>query len=147
MRASGTRRWESLYAGNNCTFQTLDQTAYLRSALVLELVSIYNSPRWASLANRLGVALKALLLTGLFTCCLLLPFAGCSPAVRTPQLLHPGPAPFQRHNATQFDPYPQIDVGPEIVGGRPIDFQKPANEVERARQYRDQQSWRTGPLY
>ena len=86
-------------------------------------------------------------LTGLITCCLLLPLSACSSAVRKPQLLHPGPAPFQRQNATQFDPYPPNDLGPEIVGGRPIDFQKPPNEVERSRQFRDQQPWRTGPLY
>lgn len=59
----------------------------------------------------------------------------CSPYVRKPQLLHPGPAGYQRYNATQFDPYPQQDVGPEIVGGRPPDFAVPPNEVERAYQH------------
>ncbi len=83
----------------------------------------------------------------MFTTYLFVNLVGCSAAVRKPQLLHPGPAPYQRYNATQFDPYPLNDLGPEIVGGRPIDFQKPANELERGRQYRDQQPWRTGPLY
>ncbi len=83
----------------------------------------------------------------LFLGALLVPLSACSSAVRRPQLLHPGPAPFQRHNATQVDPYPQNDMGPPIVGGRPIDFMKPPNEVERARQFRSLGSWRTGPLY
>ncbi|MEM9354073.1 MAG: hypothetical protein AAGA92_13755 [Planctomycetota bacterium] len=61
---------------------------------------------------------------------------GCSSTVRQPRLRSPGTAPVQRYNATQFDPYPQNDVGPEIVGGRPIDFQLPPDEVVRARQER-----------
>ena len=61
--------------------------------------------------------------------------AACSSAVRKPQLLHPGPAPFQRYNATQFDPYPQMDTGPEMVGARPPDYTLPPDEVKRSRQY------------
>lgn len=71
----------------------------------------------------------------------------CSPTIRQPRLFGPGPAPFQQYNATQFDPYPPNDLGPEIVGGRPKDFQKPYNEVERARQHTDQSRWNLGPLY
>ena len=71
----------------------------------------------------------------------------CSPTLRRPQLVGPGPAPLQRYNATQFDPYPPNDVAPPIVGGRPIDFMMPPNEVERGRQYLNQQPWRFGPLY
>lgn len=62
--------------------------------------------------------------------------AGCSSAVRKPQLLHPGPAPFQRGNAEVIDPYPLPDMGPEIVGGRPREFDQPRNEVVRAQQYK-----------
>ncbi len=62
--------------------------------------------------------------------------AACSPTIRRPQLLHPGPANIQRYNASQFDPYPQTDMGPEIVGGRPPDFLVPVPEVDRANQYR-----------
>jgi hypothetical protein len=65
------------------------------------------------------------------------PLVACSSAVRKPRLLHPGPASFQRYNATQFDPYPQNDMAPEIVGGRPLDYQVPPNEVTRARQFTD----------
>lgn len=67
----------------------------------------------------------------------LVPLGACSPTIRKPQLLHPGPAPVQRNNATQFDPYPLPDMGPEIVGGRPIDYLVPVPEVKRANQFRE----------
>jgi hypothetical protein len=69
----------------------------------------------------------------------LAPLGACSPTIRKPQLAHPGTAPVQRYNATQFDPYPPPDLGPEIVGGRPIDYLVPVPEVKRANQYRDSQ--------
>ncbi len=78
---------------------------------------------------------------------LLLPLTACSSRVHKPTLLHPGPANFQRNNATQFDPFPQNDMGPEIVGGRPREFQKPPNEVTRARQQQPIAPWRPAPLY
>ena len=67
-------------------------------------------------------------------CALLLPLSACSTAVHKPRLLHPGPAGYQRAIAEQYDPYPLNDLGPEIVGGRPREFQKPQDEVSRARQ-------------
>lgn len=73
----------------------------------------------------------------------MLPLAACSSAIRKPQLLHPGPAGFQRNNAEQFDPFPSNDMGPEIVGGRPRGFLKPPNEVTRARQNNPIAPWRT----
>lgn len=66
----------------------------------------------------------------------IVPLAACSPTIRKPQWLHPGPAPLQRANAVQFDPYPPNDLGPKIVGGRPLDYAVPLNEVTRARQFR-----------
>lgn len=80
-------------------------------------------------------------------CAVLYSTLGCSPTIRRPQLYHPGPAGFQRQNATQFDPYPPNDVAPEIVGGRPRGYQKPPNEVERARQHSLLQLWRNSPRY
>jgi len=75
-----------------------------------------------------------------------LPLAACSPTLRRPQLLHPGPARFQQDNALQFDPYPPNDMGPEIDGGRPRGFDKPPNEITRARQQTPLAPWRTvGP--
>jgi len=78
---------------------------------------------------------------------MLLPLTACSSTVHKPTLLHPGPAYFQRNNAMQFDPYPLNDMGPEIVGGRPLDFQKPPDEVSRARQQQTVAPWRAAPLY
>ncbi len=80
----------------------------------------------------------------LIGCVTLTTLGGCSPTVRLPHLLHPGTAGYQRHNAEQFDPYPQNDVGPEIVGGRPIDYQIPRSEVERTRQPLPLGQWRMG---
>jgi hypothetical protein len=83
-----------------------------------------------------------LLLRSLALAVALAPLGGCSPTIKKPRLLHPGPAPVQRYNATQFDPYPLPDMGPEIVGGRPIDYMVPVPEVERANQFREQQAAR-----
>ena len=63
--------------------------------------------------------------------------AGCtaeaSRYIRFPQIANPGPAPVQRMQAVQHDPYPLNDVGPEIVGGRPLGYQQGLTEVERAK--------------
>ena len=67
-------------------------------------------------------------------CVLLLSLSACSSAVRKPRLFSPGPVGYQRHIAEQYDPYPLNDLGPEVVGGRPREFQKPQDEVSRARQ-------------
>ncbi|MEM8944742.1 MAG: hypothetical protein AAGD11_06115 [Planctomycetota bacterium] len=72
---------------------------------------------------------------------------GCSSSVFIPRILSPGPAPFQRNNAQQFDPYPQNDLGPEIVGGRPLGYMIPPDEVTRARQQTPIAPWRAAPLY
>jgi hypothetical protein len=48
-----------------------------------------------------------------------------------------GPLRLQQAVATQFDPYGDIDAGPEIVGGRPREFQRPSAEPERAWGYGD----------
>jgi hypothetical protein len=62
---------------------------------------------------------------------------GCTPEVhrymRFPDFVHPGWAHEQRGEAIEHDPYPLDDVGPEVVGGRPREYQRPLNEVERAR--------------
>ncbi len=78
---------------------------------------------------------------------LLAQLAACSSSIRKPRLESPGTAPLQRHNAEQFDPYPMRDAGPEIVGGRPLDYQIPVPEVERARQPMPIGPWRMGSRY
>jgi hypothetical protein len=65
------------------------------------------------------------------------PLAACSPTIRWPRLVGPGPAPYQRAAAEQIDPYPINDMGPPIVGGRPREFDKPRDEVRRSRQFLD----------
>ncbi len=61
--------------------------------------------------------------------------AGCTPEihryVRFPDLFHPGTAASQRAEAIEHDPFPQNDIGPEIVGGRPLGDQAGVLEVDR----------------
>jgi hypothetical protein len=76
-----------------------------------------------------------------------LSLAACSPTVHKPHLLSPGPAPYQRKLAENFDPYPLPDLGPDIVGGRPRDFAKPRNEVERSRQFLDSVGASAAPTF
>lgn len=63
---------------------------------------------------------------------LVLGLIGCR-SVSPPDLFHPGPAEYQRSRAQRFDPYPENEPGPEIVGTRPKEYQKPPAEVLRAR--------------
>lgn len=56
-----------------------------------------------------------------------------------PNLLHPGDLQSQRFNAIAHDPYTDSDAGPEVVGGRPREFQKPLPEPVRNRWLMD--SW------
>ena len=53
-----------------------------------------------------------------------------------PMLRPPGTIEKQRFNATVFDPYTDNEIGPEVVGGRPKDFQKPLTEADRSRLFR-----------
>jgi hypothetical protein len=43
----------------------------------------------------------------------------------------------QRFNATVFDPYSDVESGPEVVGGRPRDFQQPLSESDRSRLFQN----------
>jgi hypothetical protein len=62
--------------------------------------------------------------------------AGCSsPYIRTPNFAHPGTAAEQRADAERFDPYPDPDAGPPVLGGRPPGFTRPLTETEWARRY------------
>lgn len=79
--------------------------------------------------NRLvGTLLLAALLTG----------CGWLPRVNW---CHPGPAPYQQARARQFDPYPENDLGPPVVGGRPLSFGKPRAEPTRARRQSNWFGW------
>lgn len=61
---------------------------------------------------------------------MLLLAAGCA---NRPDLGPPGPVYQQQMRASIHDPYSDVEAGPEIVGGRPRDFQKPFSEAERSR--------------
>jgi hypothetical protein len=58
---------------------------------------------------------------------------GCA-GVKGPSWLYPGTAAQQQRRAEQYDPYPNNQVAPEIVGGRPREFSNPLPEVRRAQQ-------------
>lgn len=63
--------------------------------------------------------------------------AGCASGI--PNLRHPGDLVSQRYNAIAHDPYTDTDAAPEVVGGRPRDYQKPLPEPVRNRWLMD--SW------
>ncbi len=57
---------------------------------------------------------------------------GCK-GLKGPNWLHPGPASNQQKQAERFDPYPDPQIAPEVVGGRPREYTNPVPEPERAR--------------
>ncbi len=65
---------------------------------------------------------------------LVLAFAigGCK-GLKGPSWLHPGTAPYQQKQAERFDPYPDNQIAPEVVGGRPLEYTNPVPEPQRAR--------------
>ncbi len=63
---------------------------------------------------------------------LLTEMAGCRSLAR-PNWGNPGPAALQQARAQQFDPYPENESGPEIVGARPMGYEKPTAEILRTR--------------
>jgi hypothetical protein len=75
---------------------------------------------------------------GLVLAVLLLPLAagGCA-AGRGFNIFQPGTIQQQRLRATVHDPYPDRDLGPEVVGGRPREYQQPLPEPVRNRIFAD----------
>lgn len=57
---------------------------------------------------------------------------GCR-GVDLPNWCCPGPFKHQQNVAERFDPHPENDVGPEVIGARPREYQKPVAEPLRAR--------------
>ncbi len=51
--------------------------------------------------------------------------------VTKPSLTSPGTIEQQRFRSVMFDPYSDVDIGPEVVGGRPREFQRPLSQVDR----------------
>ncbi|TWT76086.1 hypothetical protein Pla123a_28730 [Posidoniimonas polymericola] len=82
--------------------------------------------RQLSLSGSLAVAIA---------CC-----TGCGAGTRMPSLFHPGTAGQQQYDAIYHDPYPLNDVAPEIVGGRPREYQREVPQVTRGRLFRAPQA-------
>jgi len=67
----------------------------------------------------------------------LLSFVGCKspstgqwfPSLARPNWAQPGPAEIQQAQATDYDPYPQVEAGPRLDGARPQSFEHPPAEV------------------
>ena len=57
---------------------------------------------------------------------------GCQ-SVQPPHLTGNGTAAYQQAQAQRFDPYPENEAGPPVVGSRPMGFEDPPAEVQRAR--------------
>jgi hypothetical protein len=56
--------------------------------------------------------------------------AGCK-TTAFPTLFHPGPTQYQRYNAIVHDPYPDTYAGPEALGTRPRDYDRPPSDSQR----------------
>ena len=61
---------------------------------------------------------------------------GAAPA-NLPSWNNPGTMAQQQQRATVFDPYADNNAGPEIVGGRPREYQKPLADPIRPQGFRD----------
>ncbi|MGY8768788.1 MAG: membrane or secreted protein [Pirellulales bacterium] len=57
--------------------------------------------------------------------------SGCRNLAR-PQWFNPGTMEQQQLRAMRYDPYPDVDAGPEMVGVRPRGFDRPAPEATKS---------------
>ncbi len=57
----------------------------------------------------------------------------CGGCLATPNVFHPGTEAHQQDRARIFEPYPENEPGPPIVGGRPREYQNPVAEVDRVK--------------
>jgi hypothetical protein len=76
--------------------------------------------------SRILILIALLLL--LPTCC------GCATKVAgftLPNVSHPGTEATQQARAQVYEPYPENEPGPPVVGGRPREYQDPRAEVLR----------------
>ncbi len=55
--------------------------------------------------------------------------SGCR--VSPPQVRRPGTVGQQQYRASLFDPYTDVNIAPEVVGGRPREFQTPMPNPDR----------------
>jgi hypothetical protein len=93
------------------------------------LLSRFNYPvQYGRFAVRQASAIRWCLAIALTA---VLAIAGCS--WDRPFGSRAGTVEQQRFNASMHDPYSDNDAGPEVVGGRPRDFQQPRDEPIRSR--------------
>jgi len=60
----------------------------------------------------------------------------------------PGTIGAQRSRAVLFDPYPNNDLGPPVVSGRPLGFERPLSEAEQNQYYpQSSQGGKVQPYY
>ena len=59
------------------------------------------------------------------------PLPICGGCLALPNLAHPGTEAHQQARAQVFEPYPENEPGPPIVGARPREYQDPRAEVLR----------------
>ena len=62
---------------------------------------------------------------------ILLAIVGCQSGA-PPGTPRPGRVEYQQKEAQKFDPYPENDIGPTVLGSRPLDYKEPRSEVRRA---------------
>lgn len=79
-----------------------------------------------------SVARKLLLA---LTVCAAAGATGCM--TESANISRPGTIDVQRRRAVRLDPYPDNNIAPKIVGGRPRDFQYDRSETDRARLLRE----------
>ena len=58
--------------------------------------------------------------------------SGCSWNLARPDWFAPGSTDYQQQRATIHDPYADNTAGPEVVGGRPREYQQPLPEAVRS---------------
>ncbi|MEZ6120341.1 MAG: hypothetical protein R3C28_27730 [Pirellulaceae bacterium] len=63
------------------------------------------------------------------------------PSIQRPNWNSPGTIQQQQQRATVFDPFADNFAAPEIVGGRPREFNKPTPHAEQADTYSENFSW------
>jgi hypothetical protein len=85
---------------------------------------------FGQIEGAIPMRLHVSLLTSVLVCGLGL--AGCR-NIATPTLAPQGDTAYQQYNAQRFDPLPEPDTAPEIVGARGREYEKPISLPSRAR--------------
>lgn len=70
----------------------------------------------------------------------ILSLLGCA-SLAMPNWRHPGTAETQQRRAHQFDPYPEVNLGPTVEGARPLEFLHPPWEIQRCRPHELRRRW------